>query len=47
MLSHNTTAMTTADILLLIKKIGIGIAIFLVPLAVIAGGLWLAWYLFH
>ncbi|BAV07263.1 hypothetical protein SAMN05421788_102113 [Filimonas lacunae] len=44
---HNSTAMTTADILLLSKKIALGIAIFLLPLAVIAGGLWLTWYLFH
>jgi hypothetical protein len=33
--------MTIADILLLIRKIAVGIFIFLVPLAIIAGGIWL------
>lgn len=47
MLYHKAPVMTTADIFLLIKKIAIGIAIFLLPLAVIAGGLWLVWHLFQ
>jgi hypothetical protein len=39
--------MTTADILLLIRKIAVGILIFLVPLAIIAGGIWLLSILFN
>jgi hypothetical protein len=39
--------MTSADIILLSKKIAVGILIFLVPLAVIAGGLWLAYSFFQ
>jgi hypothetical protein len=38
--------MTIADILLLIRKIAVGILIFLVPLAIIAGGIWLLSNLF-
>lgn len=47
MLYHKTTFMNTADVFLLVKKIAIGIAIFLLPLAVIAGSLWLVWRLFQ
>jgi len=39
--------MTTSDVLLLVKKIAVGIAVFLVPLAIIATGLWLTWHLFQ
>jgi hypothetical protein len=39
--------MTIADILLLIRKIAVGILIFLVPLAIIAGGIWLLSILFN
>jgi hypothetical protein len=34
--------MTTADVIILSKKIAVGILIFLIPLAIIAGGLWIA-----
>jgi len=39
--------MTIADIFLLIRKIAVGILIFLVPLAIIAGGIWLLSILFN
>ena len=39
--------MTTGDFVILSKKIAVGILIFLVPLAIIAGGIWLAHALFH
>lgn len=39
--------MTIADIFLLIRKIGVGIFLTLVPLLLIAGGIWLAWKLFN
>jgi hypothetical protein len=39
--------MTIADILLLIRKIAVGILIFLVPLAIIAGGIWLLSILYN
>jgi hypothetical protein len=35
--------MTTGDIIILSKKIAIGILIFLVPLIIIAGGIWIAY----
>jgi len=38
--------MNVADIALLIKKIAVGIFIFLLPLLIIAGGIWLAYNLF-
>ena len=34
--------MTTTDVIILSKKIAVGILIFLIPLTIIAGGLWLA-----
>jgi hypothetical protein len=34
--------MTSADVLLLVKKIAVGILLTLVPLALIAGGIWIA-----
>lgn len=34
--------MTTADLIILTKKIAVGILIFLIPLLIIAGGIWLA-----
>jgi hypothetical protein len=34
--------MTTGDVIILSKKIAVGILIFLIPLVIIAGGLWLA-----
>jgi hypothetical protein len=34
--------MTTTDVIILTKKIAVGILIFLIPLVIIAGGLWLA-----
>jgi len=34
--------MTTTDVIILSKKIAVGILIFLIPLVIIAGGLWLA-----
>jgi hypothetical protein len=38
--------MNAADIALLVKKIAVGIFIFLLPLLIIAGGIWLAYNLF-
>jgi hypothetical protein len=35
--------MTTGDIIILSKKIAVGILIFLVPLIIIAGGIWVAY----
>jgi hypothetical protein len=35
--------MTIADVALLAKKIAVGILIFLIPLALIAGGIWVAY----
>ncbi len=34
--------MTTTDVIILSKKIAVGILVFLIPLVIIAGGLWLA-----
>lgn len=34
--------MTTGDFIILSKKIAVGILIFLIPLLIIAGGIWLA-----
>lgn len=34
--------MTVTDVIILSKKIAVGILIFLIPLVIIAGGLWLA-----
>ena len=34
--------MTTGDFVILSKKIAVGILIFLIPLVIIAGGIWLA-----
>jgi hypothetical protein len=34
--------MTTTDVIIISKKIAVGILIFLIPLVIIAGGLWLA-----
>ncbi|SEN96908.1 hypothetical protein [Niastella yeongjuensis] len=34
--------MTITDLIILSKKIAVGILVFLIPLAIIAGGLWLA-----
>jgi len=34
--------MTTGDVIILSKKIAVGILIFLIPLVIIAGGIWLA-----
>ena len=39
--------MTTGDVIILSKKIAVGILIFLIPLVIIAGGIWLANALFH
>jgi hypothetical protein len=39
--------MTTADVIVLSKKIAVGILIFLIPLVIIAGGIWLAQALYH
>jgi len=39
--------MTTGDIIILSKKIAVGILVFIVPLAVIAGSIWLACSLFQ
>jgi hypothetical protein len=39
--------MTTGDIIILSKKIAVGILVFIVPLAVIAGSIWLAYNLFQ
>jgi hypothetical protein len=38
--------MTVTDVVILSKKIAVGIFVFLVPLAIIAGGIWLAYNLF-
>jgi len=35
--------MTTDDVVLLVKKIAVGILLTLVPFALIAGGIWLAY----
>lgn len=42
MLIHKKNKMTVNDLFLLAKKILVGIIIFLVPLLVIAGFLWLS-----
>jgi hypothetical protein len=34
--------MTTTDVIILSKKIAVGVLVFLIPLVIIAGGLWLA-----
>jgi len=34
--------MTTGDYIILSKKIAVGILIFLIPLLIIAGGIWIA-----
>jgi len=34
--------MTTGDVIILSKKIAVGILIFLIPLVIIAGGIWIA-----
>jgi hypothetical protein len=34
--------MTTTDFIIISKKIAVGILIFLIPLLIIAGGIWLA-----
>lgn len=47
MLYHKTAFMNTADVFLLVKKVAIGIAIFLLPLAIIAGSLWLISHLYQ
>ena len=39
--------MTTGDVIILSKKIAVGILIFLIPLVIIAGGIWFANTLFH
>jgi hypothetical protein len=39
--------MTIADIFLLIRKIAVGILIFLIPLAIIAGGIWILTLIFN
>jgi len=39
--------MTINDVTILTKKIAVGILIFLVPLTIIAGTIWLAYYLFQ
>ncbi len=39
--------MTLSDVLLLIRKIAVGIFLTLVPLLLIAGGIWLIWRLFN
>ncbi len=39
--------MTFADLVLLTKKIAIGIIIFLVPLLIVAGSIWFLHYLLH
>ena len=39
---HKTFIMTTGDVIILSKKIAVGILIFLIPLVIIAGGIWLA-----
>ncbi|MDF2192341.1 hypothetical protein [Paraflavitalea sp. CAU 1676] len=35
--------MTLSDVYLLIRKITVGVILVLIPLALIAGGIWLAW----
>ena len=37
--------MTTDDVILLVRKIAVGIFLTLVPLVLIAGGIWLAYNL--
>jgi hypothetical protein len=37
--------MTTADVVLLIKKIAVGIVLTIVPFALVTGGIWLAYSL--
>jgi hypothetical protein len=39
--------MTFSDVLLLIRKIAVGILLTLIPLLLIAGGIWLTWRLFN
>lgn len=39
--------MTFTDIIIISKKIAVGILVFLVPLAIIAGGIWLAHTIFQ
>jgi len=39
--------MTTGDVIILSKKIAVGILVFLIPLVIIAGGIWIANALFH
>lgn len=39
--------MTTTDVIILSKKIAVGILIFLIPLLIIAGGLWLGHSFFN
>jgi len=39
--------MTIADITILTKKIAVGFLIFLIPLLIIAGGIWLAYNFFQ
>lgn len=39
--------MTFADLVLLTKKIAIGILIFLIPLVIIAGSIWIIHFLFN
>jgi len=39
--------MTLSDVLLLVKKIAVGILLTAVPFALIAGGIWLAQSLLH
>jgi hypothetical protein len=39
--------MTTGDMIILSKKIAVGILIFLIPLVIIAGGIWLAHTFFN
>lgn len=39
--------MTLSDVILLIRKITVGVILVLIPLALIAGGIWLAWQWIH
>ncbi len=39
--------MTLTDVVIISKKIAVGILVFLLPLAIIAGGIWLAYTLFQ
>lgn len=39
--------MTIADLWLLIRKIIVGIVLTLIPMLLIAGGIWLIWQLFN